>query len=98
MVEAPGIETRDSVELAGFQVDSRTEHPPRVNVSARELVAFGPAKSTPAGTVEDALAGAIRVAAAAGRWDVVAQLARELEARRLEAAGVAVLPANRRPR
>jgi len=32
--------------------------------------------------VEDALAFAIGEAAKAGRWDVVAQLARELEARR----------------
>jgi hypothetical protein len=37
-------------------------------------------------TVEDALARAIAGAVAAGRWDVVAQLARELEARRLAAA------------
>jgi hypothetical protein len=41
-----------------------------------------------AGGVEDALAGAIAQAAAAGRWDIVAQLARELEARRLGVAGV----------
>jgi hypothetical protein len=34
-------------------------------------------------TVEDALAGAIERAAKAGRWDVVTQLARELEARRI---------------
>jgi hypothetical protein len=33
--------------------------------------------------VESALADALRGAAVAGRWDVVAQLARELEARRL---------------
>ena len=86
-VEAPGIETRDSVELAGFQVDSRTVDPPRVDVSVREPVASGPTKSTPAGSVEDVLAGAIGGAAAAGRWDVVAQLARELEARRLASSG-----------
>jgi hypothetical protein len=39
-------------------------------------------------TVEDALAQALAGATAAGQWAVVAQLARELEARRLEAAGV----------
>jgi hypothetical protein len=36
-------------------------------------------------SVEDALARAIAQAALVGRWDVVAQLARELEARRLAA-------------
>lgn len=41
----------------------------------------------------DPLERALGLAAAAGRWDVVAQLARELEARRLAAAGnVVVLP------
>jgi hypothetical protein len=48
------------------------------------LVAFGPKEST----VEDALARAIEGAVSAGRWDIVAQLAKELEARRLAAAGV----------
>jgi hypothetical protein len=45
---------------------------------ADELEAFGPADP-----VEAALARALDAAAAAGRFDVVAQLARELEARRL---------------
>jgi hypothetical protein len=40
------------------------------------------------GSVEDALARAIAQASAVGRWDIVAQLARELEARRLAAADV----------
>jgi hypothetical protein len=35
------------------------------------------------GPVEAALVRALDLAASAGRWDVVAQLARELEARRL---------------
>jgi hypothetical protein len=39
-------------------------------------------------TVEDALAVALARASAAHEWGVVAQLARELEARRLGAAGV----------
>jgi hypothetical protein len=49
-------------------------------------------------TVEDALAGAIGEASTAGRWDVVAQLARELEARRLTAAGVPSLEDKRAKR
>jgi hypothetical protein len=45
---------------------------------------------SPAGplTVEDALAVALARASAAHEWAVVATLARELEARRLSAAGV----------
>jgi hypothetical protein len=42
-------------------------------------------------TVEDALGVALTRAAEAGRWDVVSQLARELEARRLASADVATL-------
>jgi hypothetical protein len=49
------------------------------------------AKSTPeplrVGDVEASLARALDAAAAAGRFDVVAQLARELEARRHASAG-----------
>jgi hypothetical protein len=46
---------------------------------------------TPPVTVEDALAQALSLAARAQRWDIVAQLARELEARRLAASGVTSL-------
>lgn len=46
--------------------------------------------------MEAALVCAIDAAAAAGRWDVVAQLARELEARRLAGSNVATLDAARR--
>ncbi len=47
-----------------------------------------------------ALATALSEATKAGRWDVVAQLAKELEARRLSLAGPAVvdLAAERRKR
>jgi hypothetical protein len=48
--------------------------------------AFGPTFG-PIDSVERALATALEAAAAAGRFDVVAQLARELEARHLAAAG-----------
>jgi hypothetical protein len=42
--------------------------------------------------VEDALARAIEGAVTASRWDVVAQLARELEARRTARTGAKVVP------
>ena len=45
--------------------------------------------------VEAALSTALTEAAAAGRFDVVAQLAREIEARRLAAAGNVVALARR---
>jgi hypothetical protein len=48
--------------------------------------------------VEAALAKALAQAAAAGRFDVVARLAGELQARRLARGGVAVLDAKRRQR
>lgn len=48
-------------------------------------------------TVVDALAEALRGAASAGRWDVVAQLARELEARRLASSGNVVPLPKRAP-
>ncbi len=75
-------------------MDSRQLDSTRVDVSARELVAFGPKEST----VEDALARAIEGAVSAGRWDIVAQLAKELEARRLAAAGVMLLADERAKR
>ncbi|MGA7122547.1 MAG: hypothetical protein WBY94_20775, partial [Polyangiaceae bacterium] len=73
------IEAVQSVRLAAICVDSRQLDPTRVDVSARELVAFGPNKST----IEDALAKATEEAVSPGQWDVVALLAKELEARRL---------------
>jgi hypothetical protein len=85
LVGEAGFESAKSAEFTGFRDDSRTEGPPRVDVSAQELVAFGPPKTEGSSTVEDALARAIEGAVAAGRWDVVAQLARELEVRRLSA-------------
>jgi hypothetical protein len=48
--------------------------------------------------VENVLARAIEVAVSAGRWDVVAQLAEELEARRLAASGVMLLADERAKR
>jgi hypothetical protein len=70
--------------ITANHVDSGQLDPTRVDVSARESVAFGLEKSH----VESALARAIEGAVLAGRWGVVAQLAKELEALRLTAAGV----------
>ena len=83
-----GFEPSEGVEFTTIHDDSRTNDLTRTDVSARELVAFGPMKTGDFGSVEDALASAIARASVVGRWDVVAQLARELEARRLAAAGV----------
>jgi len=83
-----GFEPSESVEFTTIHVDSRTNDLTRVDVSAREVVAFGPMKTGDFGGVEDALARAIAQASVVGQWDIVAQLARELEARRLAAVSV----------
>jgi hypothetical protein len=91
LAERAGFESAESVELTAICVDSRTDDPTRVDVSTREPVLIGPTEmQSSAGplTVEDALAVALARASAACEWAVVAQLARELEARRLSAAGV----------
>ncbi len=67
----------------------------RIDASARELVATGPNELTSRGSVEDMLAASLARASEAGRWDIVAQLARELEARRLARAEVVQLDATR---
>ena len=51
--------------------------------------------TAPAPTVEESLAMALAEATKAGQWSVVAQLARELEARRLAGSNVVVLDAKR---
>jgi hypothetical protein len=75
-------------------LDSRHDDLTRVDVSPRELVGVGPNEIAVSGAVEDLLTVAIERASAAKRWDIVAQLARELEARRLSAAGIADLRRN----
>jgi hypothetical protein len=75
---------RDSAGLA-------TDESSRVEVSARSAVAFSHSSD-----VERALANAVAAAAVEQRWDVVAQLARELEARRLAREGVLDLEGERR--
>jgi len=51
-------------------------------VSTRMQVSAGPNGRARRSEVEGALARALTLAAEAGRWDVVSQLADELEARR----------------
>jgi integrase len=91
VVPEEGIEGAMRVVSTRTQVDSRPNESPRVDVSARPMVAFGPSNSS----LEDALARAIESAANAARWDIVAQLAKELEARRLAASGAIDLEVER---
>jgi hypothetical protein len=63
----------------------------------RDLDRTGPAPAN-VDAVEVALAKALEGATAAGRFDVVAQLARELEARRLVQGGIVFLDTRRRQR
>jgi hypothetical protein len=70
-----------AVEITTHSVDSRNKEAPRVDVSSRPLVPIGPAQAD----VEMLLAEALAKAAGAGEWEVVMQLAKELEARRTKA-------------
>jgi hypothetical protein len=78
-----------AMESARIDVHSQgsgDEAPPKASESARHPVdadAFGPEFGPTRDGVEWALARALDAAASAGRFDVVAQLARELAARRL---------------
>jgi hypothetical protein len=69
-----------------------------VDSRRREVSALTSLETTAADPVEAALAQALALAANAGRFDVVAQLARELEARRLARAGNVVTLDGRRPK
>ncbi len=82
-----GVEARSTVGFTGDRDDSRSSEPPRVDASARSVADTGPSVESAPPTVETALAHALSEAAIAARFDVVIQLARELEARRLAVAG-----------
>jgi hypothetical protein len=89
-VEPPGIESpaTSAPSVADGRVSDATEAT-KDDAKRPEVSASPPPE---AGAVEAALAEALRGATSAGRWDVVAQLARELEARRLaRSANVLVL-------
>lgn len=85
-----GIENAVSTENTGagasLAVEPRSDEPAKYPDAGRVADSIGPIA-----TAEGELAHALAAAAAAGRWDVVSQLARELEARRLGASGVADL-------
>ena len=80
-MELTGIE---SAETSTPSVVQGTEKQAAV---ATKAAPKQPAVSVSAVDVEEALAGALTAASAAGQWDVVAQLAKELEARRLARSG-----------
>ena len=90
MVGKGGFEPAQPFESKGPNKDLTGSPRPDRGASARDQVARSfpaiasnhpPAIASP-GVVEGALAAALTAAAAAGQWEVVAQLARELEARR----------------
>jgi integrase len=95
VVPEKGIETgldgaKSIVQSTTYETASTGISSPNDGIRAPSLTVETDAKTVPA-TIEDALAGAVGEAARAGRWDVVAQLARELEARRVASAGVPTL-------
>lgn len=78
-VHATGSEQQDSRPIAGVDDDGRC-----VSLTSPPVAA---ASSGGPDAVEVALAKALEVATSDGRWDVVSQLAMELEARRVAHAG-----------
>jgi hypothetical protein len=102
VVHGKGVEREPRVETAHAPVDSPQEPATRVDASPPPALAIGPtsgpSSDAAGGDVDTALAKALEQAAAAGRFDVVALLAGELQARRLAREGVAALDAKKRQR
>jgi hypothetical protein len=98
-VPAQGFECGDPARIDQASQTYTSPPVPKTPDEARstgDSDVFGPTIG-PADPVEGALAQALDAAAAAGRFDVVAQLAEELRARRLASAGnVVELPTDRR--
>jgi hypothetical protein len=63
-----GFEGAQLVEITEITVDSGTEDPTRVDVSAREPVAIGPSENDPTSS-HDALKLAIKLAVDAGEYE-----------------------------
>jgi len=81
---APPAESLEKVVVQNARIDAPNEDlQPRPQPRRGSKVAADGDAAAEVDPVEAALAGALTSAAAAGRFDVVAQLARELEARRL---------------
>ena len=91
-----GFERGRGVDLTSIRGVSRADDAAPTNVSAREAPSIGPNGALFSETVEEGLAKALVLAAQAGQWAVVAQLARELESRRLAAARIPSLATARR--
>jgi hypothetical protein len=77
-----GFESAENVGSTAIRDDSHKDDGARTDESERMQVSAGPNESAHSGDVEGALARALTLAAEAGRWDVVSQLANELERRR----------------
>jgi hypothetical protein len=83
VVEAGGERVPISTAIVVDCTENQLPNAPLGDLTPRAVLAL-PAPDEPTGVdvVEAALAQALKAAATAGRFDVVAQLARELEARR----------------
>lgn len=87
-----------SAEMPRESVATGTEHVARRNPSEPPVTPESSPPGTAPDPVEVALASAIEEAAKAGKWEIVAQLARALELRRRAAAGVVELASVRAAR
>lgn len=96
MVEAPGVESPDTpARSAAERRENPLAHATHDDAKQRKVSVSTP---TTVDVVEAALANAIVKATAAGEWGIVAQLARELEARRTSRGGTDVVAIDRRAR
>jgi hypothetical protein len=84
IVKTGGETVPTSTAIVVDRKENQTSNAPLGDPTAREVLASpGPDEPTGVDVVEASLAQALRAAATAGRFDIVAQLAKELEARRL---------------
>jgi hypothetical protein len=82
MVARVGFEGSQHAVITTNIDDSGSRTDARVDVSTQPRVDAGPSEQRDGQGVEQALGKALVEASAEGRWDVVIQLARELELRR----------------
>jgi hypothetical protein len=76
-----GFEGSQDARIKANGIGSRSESDARADVSTGHRVHPGPSEQRDGG-IDQALGKAVAEASAAGRWDVVVQLTRELELRR----------------
>ncbi len=92
---AEATKTVIAAEIDAPATGAQTAHPVHVSVHRVDPPTGDQLLTRGADDVEGALVEALRGATTAGRWDLVAALADELKARRLEGSNVVAFPRSR---